>query len=613
MRDTDCDLTSVDRGAGRLAGHRVGRALRGRRVATGAVDSPQATLIPLGAPARGRARRRAATSRCGRFDVGVGLHGDHIGGERDAARALVAGEVDAACMIDGNHLRSRDEGTLPAGRDAGRRPDRAVRPLQHDGRRRCARAACATFGELLLAMSYADPDVRPLLDLEGLKEWLPGAHVGLRRARARGRRGRLLRRRRRDHRCRLSTLTSRTSASTGARTSSSTARWPASRPATASRCAAPTRRSRCTSAPGAARHGHALEPRRDDRELVVVRGRAGERPLGAARRAPAVRRPVARRAEPAWGLAARGALVEAGGPEPRFDLDERRTVWADIAPRLYAQAVAAPVGPGDRDRLGRAVRAARRRRGRGRAGDDVPDRERAGRAGRPGPFPRPDPPALPRGHAAPRHAGRRRGAPRRGVHPAGPLLRRDELGVSGAGGRASLQTLLDEPDFTLAGFLLSVLGEGTFLEPAVASSSITPPTRSPARSRGWRSRTRPATSRSGSRTSSRPCASDPAMLGRLRGRGRTPPRRAGVDRRAQRRASSTRSSCSRRARGRRTRSRAGWRAVLELQADMDEGRRRRLVRLGFPARRGRRAVRAAHPQLHVALGAAAAAMPAAHV
>ena len=35
--------------------------------------------------------------------------------------------------------------------------------------------------------------------------------------------------------------------------------------------------------------------------------------------------------------------------------------------------------------------------------------------------------------------------------------------MSGAGGRASLQTLLDEPDFTLALFLLSVLGEGSFL------------------------------------------------------------------------------------------------------------------------------------------------------
>src|SRR5258705_7207120 len=44
------------------------------------------------------------------------------------------------------------------------------------------------------------------------------------------------------------------------------------------------------------------------------------------------------------------------------------------------------------------------------------------------------------------------------------LLHRDTLGVSGAGGRASLQTLLDETDFTLASFLLSVLGEGTFLD-----------------------------------------------------------------------------------------------------------------------------------------------------
>jgi hypothetical protein len=46
--------------------------------------------------------------------------------------------------------------------------------------------------------------------------------------------------------------------------------------------------------------------------------------------------------------------------------------------------------------------------------------------------------------------------------------RRAELGgippgISGAGGRASLQTLLEEPDWTNASFLLSVLGEGSFL------------------------------------------------------------------------------------------------------------------------------------------------------
>ena len=43
------------------------------------------------------------------------------------------------------------------------------------------------------------------------------------------------------------------------------------------------------------------------------------------------------------------------------------------------------------------------------------------------------------------------------------LLRRADSGTSGVGGRASLQTLLDEPDFPAASLLLSVLGEGTFL------------------------------------------------------------------------------------------------------------------------------------------------------
>lgn len=36
----------------------------------------------------------------------------------------------------------------------------------------------ARFGELLLSMRYDDPEVRPLLDMEGLKQWLPGRVSG---------------------------------------------------------------------------------------------------------------------------------------------------------------------------------------------------------------------------------------------------------------------------------------------------------------------------------------------------------------------------------------------------------------------------------------------------
>jgi hypothetical protein len=43
------------------------------------------------------------------------------------------------------------------------------------------------------------------------------------------------------------------------------------------------------------------------------------------------------------------------------------------------------------------------------------------------------------------------------------MLHGGPMGTSSAGGRSSLATLLAEPDFSLASFLLSVLGEGSFL------------------------------------------------------------------------------------------------------------------------------------------------------
>ncbi|HVV21057.1 MAG TPA: PhnD/SsuA/transferrin family substrate-binding protein [Pseudonocardiaceae bacterium] len=83
-------------------------------MATGAVDSPQATLLPISLlRTAGLVPGENVTVR--RFDIGVGLHGDRIGGERDAARALMAGEVAAAAMIDASHFLFSREGILPAG------------------------------------------------------------------------------------------------------------------------------------------------------------------------------------------------------------------------------------------------------------------------------------------------------------------------------------------------------------------------------------------------------------------------------------------------------------------------------------------------------------------
>jgi len=175
MRDTDRDLTSVVlvRADGPI---REVADLRGRRIGVGAADSPQATLIPLEVLAEA-GLAGASLGEVVRHDVLVGKHGDHIGGERLAVEALLAGRVDAACVIDGNHLAFTREGLITKGQV---RVVLQTPPYDHcnitilDG----GPPAITRFRELLLAMSYEDARVRPLLDMEGLKAWCPGRTTG---------------------------------------------------------------------------------------------------------------------------------------------------------------------------------------------------------------------------------------------------------------------------------------------------------------------------------------------------------------------------------------------------------------------------------------------------
>ena len=176
MRDSDQDLQSLVMVRSDSDITEPGQ-LKGRVVATGASDSPQATLLPL-AHLASLGVEPGTDFRVRRFDVMVGKHGDHVGGERDAVKALVSGEVDAACVIDGNHLLFAKEGTIApdAVRVLTRTPtyDHCTMTVLDD----VPDQTVDRFAQLLLAMSYDDPVVRPLLQLEGLKEWRPGRTSG---------------------------------------------------------------------------------------------------------------------------------------------------------------------------------------------------------------------------------------------------------------------------------------------------------------------------------------------------------------------------------------------------------------------------------------------------
>ena len=181
-------------------------------------------------------------------------------------------------------------------------------------------------------------------------------------------------------------------------------------------------------------------------------GRADARVSGAVDEHPSAR----------WGVAARGALVEAGAPAFDFTLSDKDEVWADEAAGLYAQAAAVQWDPATAIAWGTPFELS----------DELEDaivqimtyliENETAALQVPARF-------LGRIHPHFREVMQLLAiqaadeARHIEVFTRRALLRRSQLGLSSAGGQASLLTLFEEPDFALASFLLSVLGEGTFL------------------------------------------------------------------------------------------------------------------------------------------------------
>jgi ABC-type phosphate/phosphonate transport system substrate-binding protein len=175
MRDTDRDRVSYF--VGRKSGPARLKELRGQTVAVGASDSPQATLIPLGLLRReGVPPGRGITVR--RFDVLVGKHGDHVGGELDAFQSLARGESQACAMLDLNWETWTRDGTVDPNEfrimATTDRFDHCVFTVREDWNA----ALEAHWLRTLFSMSYEDPAHRQMMDLEGLKAWLPGRTSG---------------------------------------------------------------------------------------------------------------------------------------------------------------------------------------------------------------------------------------------------------------------------------------------------------------------------------------------------------------------------------------------------------------------------------------------------
>ena len=213
--------------------------------------------------------------------------------------------------------------------------------------------------------------------------------------------------------------------------------------------------------------GHTFEaPQSDPQSAVITRGlhvaqqwHGAERAGGSDPFDPAA---VVEHPPQRWGLAARGALIEAGSPSFHFTLFDKVNVWSADAVRLYAQATASQWDPATAipwdaefelpDEVEEAVV---------QIMTYLVENETAALI-------------VPSRFIAQLHPHFREVMQLLAVQAADEarhmevftrraVLKGHFLGVSTAGGQASLQTLVEEPDFAIASFLLSVLGEGTFL------------------------------------------------------------------------------------------------------------------------------------------------------
>jgi hypothetical protein len=161
------------------------------------------------------------------------------------------------------------------------------------------------------------------------------------------------------------------------------------------------------------------------------------------------------------------------------------------------------------------------------------------------------------------------------------LLKGGDLGTSSVSGRESLATLVTEPDFSLASFLLSVLGEGSFLNllSFLDQYAPDPVTRQVTRLARQDEARHVAF---GVAHLQHQSTVDPSLRSRLR---------AAVERRHDALVNTAGlnqdvfDALITLAAGEWTPAaiRRGHRKVQALQREMDEGRQHRLIRLGFPA------------------------------
>ncbi|MDO4670060.1 MAG: PhnD/SsuA/transferrin family substrate-binding protein [Aerococcus sp.] len=172
MRDTDRDRRSVYL-AKTDSGINTVEDFRGKTIGFGAVDSPQARLVPI-ADLLEKGLDLDNDYKEVTFDKDLGFDGDHVGGEHLALDALKVGDVDVSVTTEGNYDEWVQDGSIN---------EKEIKIVDKTGlydhcifttRPNFPQETKEKWEAILEKMDYDNPKHKEMMDLEGLKKWVPG-------------------------------------------------------------------------------------------------------------------------------------------------------------------------------------------------------------------------------------------------------------------------------------------------------------------------------------------------------------------------------------------------------------------------------------------------------
>jgi ABC-type phosphate/phosphonate transport system substrate-binding protein len=175
MRDSDRDFRAKVL-VRRNSGIKSLKELEGKTVAVGSADSTQARILPLyflGQEGVDLSRLNLLP-----FDTDLGKHGDTGTSEIDVLKALQQGRADAGTIGDLIWVNELAAGHIDSSMVELLWTTPGFDHCMFDAHPALSSERVDAFRRALFAMRWENPKHRRLLELEGLREWLPPREEG---------------------------------------------------------------------------------------------------------------------------------------------------------------------------------------------------------------------------------------------------------------------------------------------------------------------------------------------------------------------------------------------------------------------------------------------------